>query len=216
MKKLITSVMGMITFLVSSCDQASLPAPVLTVWPVENIDFNAPAKKYVMLVIDASGSMESDMEYAKSALNTYIKSLPQDVEIGAVAFSAGGIETLADISHDRSSLLVRISELEPGGGTPLAEAVSDAYNKLATKADDPQSFCQYYLVVVTDGAADDGSLLTTQVNQILQTPVRIHTIGFNIDSHHVLNMPGKTKYVSANGTEELIKELTQVLAEKPE
>jgi hypothetical protein len=54
------------------------------------------------------------------------------------------------------------------------------------------------------------------VKEILaQSPVVLHTIGFCIDSDHVLNQPDKTFYASATDPEQLESSLKAVLAEAP-
>jgi uncharacterized protein with von Willebrand factor type A (vWA) domain len=171
--------------------------------------------KSMVIVFDGSGSMCGDsMVQAKRATKMYLESLSEEVAVGLVAFD-GGHGAVVDISLTRGNIAAALDGLDCGGGTPLAGAVAQAYQMLLTHSQTLGGRGEYHLVVVTDGDADDNSLLTNNVDQIVgHSPVNIFTIGFKIDDGHVLNRPGpQIRYVSADNEAEISRGLKKVLAE---
>jgi len=111
----------------------------------------------VVMVIDGSGSMRKPMgattrlEAAKRAAESMIRSLPADVEVGLVDFSA-----CSQVRRDkfypaaqRGALVGEIDALAPKRGTPLADAIRRAG---AVASDSAPSV----IVVVSDGGDSCG------------------------------------------------------------
>ncbi len=211
---MLLSVVGFFTFL-AACSPENSEKANIPDWPEqESVDTSIPNKRAMVIVFDGSGSMKGDkIKQAKTAVKTYVDALPKDVELGVVAFDANGIRTLSEISSDRQKATSQISNIKADGSTPLARAVAMSYEMLISWAKTQKGFCEYHLVVITDGEAQNKVLLKNHVDKIIKTPVRIFTIGFQIGTDHSLNQAG-VRYVSADNTAELSKGLAQVLAEK--
>lgn len=174
-----------------------------------------PLTSNYLIVFDGSGSMEgAKLSTAKEALKQFISIIPEESNIGLVAFDTGGISQRVHLGKDRSLLIHEIEDVKAGGGTPLKTSISLAYKGLLEQAYSQVGYGEYFIVIVTDGEASGGEDPLKVVNKILdESPVMIHTIGFKIDERHSLNQPGRTVYKSAGNKEELILGLESILAE---
>jgi hypothetical protein len=107
-----------------------------------------------------------------------------------------------------------VEAVRPDYRTPLGASVHEAAVVLERQAAAQLGYGEYNLVVVTDGAATDGSDLERIVDLVAdQTPINLFTVGFCIDDRHILNQEGRTEYRSALNPEELGTALKAVLAE---
>ena len=176
-------------------------------------------RKNIVLVFDCSGSMEGNkLDTAKSAINQFAKTIPEDVGIGLVVFDNNGVREKVTIGvNNRTEFFKAVNSQKAGGGTPLDNAVVMGYQKLRAQALRQLGYGEYHLVIVTDGEANAGHDPTGEVDQIVEdSPVVIHTIGFQIGPNHALNRPGKTIYKEANDGAGLAEGLKEVLAESAE
>lgn len=176
--------------------------------PYQWLQKEPTGKKALMLVVDTSDSMTGEkMINAKVALDKYIRSLSSDVEIGMVTFPRFEV---VEPRAKRDCLIKRIRELETGDDTPLAEAVYLAYKELAgVRAD------EYHMAIITDGEANNKGILRRNVDFIIKnSPIRITTIGININSGHSLNREG-VRYIEVNDFDSLKEGLGQILLEAP-
>lgn len=203
--------------------------PTVNTWPqtdTENIDLadNLSATNYY-LVLDGSGSMtnsrcsggKSKMHAAKSAVSTFIQQIPQDANIGLLAFDSKGTSERVTLgSNNRPQMLNAVKNVRANGGTPLRSAISRGYASLEAQAKKQLGYGEYHLVVITDGEANSSQNPSRIVDRILEdSPVLIHTIGFCIEGGHSLNQAGRIDYKQANDPESLRKGLQEVLAEAP-
>ena len=172
-------------------------------------------KKNYYLILDGSGSMNGDkMKTAKEALSRFIQYVPADANLGLLVFDASGLSERSSIGSSREQLLEQIKKVSASGYTPLRSSLDLAYDKINIQAARQLGYGEYNIVVVTDGEASDGEEPDYIVDTILsESPVVIHTIGFQIGENHSLNQPGRILYKSANNFEELSEGLEEVLAE---
>jgi uncharacterized protein with von Willebrand factor type A (vWA) domain len=183
------------------------------------------AKNYYV-VFDGSGSMNEEgcsgsqkkIVAAKAALASFAASLPAQANLGLQVFDARGVrERLPLGTGNRQEFTRLVNEVRANAGTPLRDAVSQAYAKLVDQGAKQLGYGEYHLVIVTDGAADAGQDPTPIVNQLLaESPVVVQTIGFCIGSDHSLNQAGRTIYRAADNAAELRQGLADVLAEAPQ
>jgi Ca-activated chloride channel homolog len=178
------------------------------------------------IVVDGSGSMKSHecgdgvskMEAAVQAVGSFIETAPATANIGLAAFDRRAIsERVALGVGNRESLVEALQHIQAGSGTPLNSGIRIGYNRLTDQARKQLGYGEYHLIVVTDGRPEPSSEDPTPVvREILRnSPVVVHTIGFCIDSNHVLNQQGRTYYASATSPQELQSSLQAVLAEAP-
>lgn len=183
------------------------------------------AKNYY-LVFDGSGSMNDSqcsgsvnkIQAARAAVKAFARTIPADANVGLLAFDSRGISERVRLAPNQvSSINAQIDGIRPDGGTPLLEAIRQAYARLTDQGRKQLGYGEYHLVVVTDGmATPETQNPTPVVNEILaNSPVVIHTIGFCIGNQHALNQPGRTFYKAADNPTDLAKGLSEVLGESP-
>ena len=183
---------------------------------------NLLAKNFYV-VLDGSGSMDSTAcgasetkeIVAKRYLEIFANSLPQDYNLGLLAFDGKGITERVPLSTDNRNYFVsEVNRTDTNSGTPLKTAISNAYKNLSIQAKKQSGYGEYHLVIVTDGEAGIGEDPSDIVDRIAtKTPVIVHTLGFCLGEGHSLNKPGFVDYKPANNPKELIDGLKQILAE---
>ncbi|MBF0233073.1 MAG: VWA domain-containing protein [Desulfamplus sp.] len=184
---------------------------------------NLIAKNF-LLIFDGSGSMAElecgagrrKIEVAKEAVTEWAKTVPENANLGLVAFyhKMWAELDLMPAIDQKDLFSQQIENLWASASTPLTEALERAYEKLTLTGRKQLGYGEYTIVVVTDGIADDPKSLYEYINRILaESPVNIYTIGFCIGESHSLNQPGRTIYRSADNPDELKKGLSQILAE---
>ncbi len=182
---------------------------------------NLTTKNYV-LIFDGSGSMgevecgdgRQKISVAKEAVTEWAKSLPQDANLGLVAFYYNKWAALPLKAESRNDFMAEIQKVVAGGRTPLTEGMLRAYKSITLEGQKQLGYGDYTIVVVTDGIANNSNALSVAIKKILDnSPVNIYTIGFCIGQNHSLNQPGKTVYKSADNPAELKRGLSEVLAE---
>ena len=184
---------------------------------------NYTAKNYY-IIFDGSGSMDDShcadgstkILVAKKAVADFAKSIPEDANLGLLAFDLQGIsERLPLGTGNREPFIEAVNAVDPGDATPLKSAIRLGVDRLTAQARQQLGYGEYHLVVVTDGEANpDGENPSAAVDWTLKTsPILIHTIGFCIGEAHSLNQPGRTIYHAANNPDDLTSGLKEVLAE---
>ncbi len=102
----------------------------------------------VVLVLDSSGSMRGDaIDAAKDAASSFIRLLPPQVEVGAIAFSSSA-EVIAPLGASSSDVLAAVDALTVGGETALFDSLilaGDAFGPAVSGE-------RRVVVVLTDGA----------------------------------------------------------------
>jgi Ca-activated chloride channel homolog len=125
--------------------QRHLPAAALLVSLVAlTVAFAQPAmamrtakqRATIMLTLDTSGSMSatdvapSRLQAMQEQATSFVKSLPQGIQIGLVAFS-GSARLLVPPSTDTAPVLDALGSLTVGGGTATADGISTALSAIA-------------------------------------------------------------------------------------
>lgn len=186
------------------------------------LDSNLNRKNFV-LIFDGSGSMaekkcsgsQTKAEVAKNAVNEWSASVPEDANLGLVAFDQSALSVRLPLGmHNRDQFQDEILAVAPNYQTPLAASIEMAYQMLTEQGRRQLGYGEYIVVVVTDGIANDPAALGHVVSRILSdSPVMINTIGFCIAANHSLNQKGRTFYRAANDPAALRQGLQDVLAE---
>jgi Ca-activated chloride channel homolog len=89
----------------------------------------------VILAMDVSGSMSATdvspnrLQAAKKAAQAFVNAQPASVDIGVVAFEAGGLEAALP-SNDHATVVAAIDRLSPSGGTSLGAAILAALSAI--------------------------------------------------------------------------------------
>ncbi len=198
-------------------------------WPAVSeqdieVSNNLLASNYY-LVLDGSGSMDRTscgagqrrIDVAKTALSTFVSSLPNDAQIGLYVFDGRGANERAALKaggEHKQFVIDQIKLVESNDGTPLGASLIEAYNSLTAQAKKQLGYGTFHSVIVTDGDAGDTGLMNRMVDKIVgETAINLHTMGFCIGASHALNRQGYVNYQSASNPEQLLAGLSSVTAE---
>ena len=206
----------------------------LTVAPDGDGDAGSPAsdtkaavnlKRNFYFVFDGSGSMKdappssdggdqkfhSKIEGAKWAVNEFMKSVPDNVNLGLFVFdSRGEREVLHLGSNNRQEFLKDINRVDPAGWTPLGDAISKGATALAKQYKNQMGYGDFRLIVITDGEANDS--INKGIATALKYNIPIYTIGFGIGPKHSLRKYS-ISYRSADSAKQVENALEEAAAE---
>lgn len=152
---------------------------------------SAAAPKRTIIVLDASGSMwgkvkgRAKIEIAREVIAGLVEKLPEDTELGLVAYGhrrkgdCADIELLVSPARlDRASFIDKVNELKPQGMTPLTSAVEFAAKELAhtERAAD--------VVLVTDGeeTCDRDPCAAAEALEKAGVNFTAHVVAFDLDA----------------------------------
>ncbi len=175
----------------------------------------ATAEQNVVVVFDDSGSMGDSMgniskiEAAKKGLYAVLSNLPSDSNVGIVCLNSGWVLPMSPYNLD--NIKHAASQLRAGGGTPLGasmKAGADALLAFRTK----HKYGVYRLLIITDGAADDSTLVEKYNNDIRTRNIIVDVIGVQMNSDHQL-ATRVNNYRRADDSASLNKAMKESLAE---
>ncbi len=173
-------------------------------------------RKNYYVVIDGSGSMSGErMNTAKQATIAFTSKVDTSAALGLTAFDSRGTNEHVSLRHGNDAEFnAAVNDISAGGGTPLESAIKLAYSKLVTQAAKQKGYGEYHLIIVTDGNASMGQDPRDIVNDIsANSPIEIHSIGFQFTGQHSLNQVGITTYYQADDYDGLMNSFTSILAE---
>ncbi len=179
-------------------------------------------KSSLLLLIDSSGSMgnrigngnpEVKIEAARAAAIEAVQKATQKglVEVAVLAFEgdcANPIAKQLDFTTDENKLINFINQIQPAGGTPMADAVLKA-NEFMQNYGKPNALTQM-IVLLADGQNDCGDV--KQAMAALQASgaiFRHETVGFGIapnssasaDLRYIANTSGGTYHHAQNAVQ---------------
>lgn len=199
---------------------ASAPVPASVGDPESNI--------YVVLLIDASGSMANVIDPVRKAAISGLRSLPSNARVSVIAFDADR-RIITDFTGDLAEASNRIQQVEvtPGGATCLYDAIWDAIDRLELNATRPQD--RRAIILFTDGrdqrSAESNDACSIHTLQDVvekaqrQSATSVHTIGLcgatcaNINSSELRNLADATNAFSAIGGETELGAMFQAIME---
>lgn len=178
-------------------------------------------------IIDGSGSMSErtgkkcgnnenftdKLSGAKWAVKTFLKTVPDNINIGLYIFDHNGKREVVPLSkNNRDIFLKKIEGIYAGGGTPLAEAIKFGTDKLIGKYKNQLGYGEFRLVVVTDGIANN---IYKAAKYAASYGISLYSIGLCVDEDHPLRKYSAL-YKAADNFEDLSEGLTETLAELPD
>ncbi|MCB9946567.1 MAG: VWA domain-containing protein [Rhodospirillaceae bacterium] len=184
---------------------------------------NPLATSYLIL-LDNSGSMsevecsggQSKFDVARSAIADFAASLPPTDNIALAVFTdtAARIVVPYGSGEGQAKALSRaLGTLTPTEGTPLRGAIGTAYDDVTRQAQAQLGYGTHRLVIVTDGESQDGDPAPVARSIVGRSAIELHVIGFCTGSGHSLNIPGITRYYTADDPAALAEGLVAVRAE---
>ncbi|MBI2263802.1 MAG: VWA domain-containing protein [Armatimonadetes bacterium] len=146
--------------------------------------------KDVVFVLDTSGSMEEEdrLTHAKKALRFCLENLGEDDRFNVISFSSE-VETfrkslVASSEQNRLKAKQFVSDLKPGGGTNIQEALLTAILQLEPNHSRPR-----YVVFLTDGQPTVGVTRPEDIRENVKKAakgVRLFTFGVGSDVNALL------------------------------
>lgn len=179
----------------------------------------------VVIILDASGSMsgnlpgsgQNKMEAAKTALKEVLKQVPKDTRIGLLVFSGANIEKDNDWVYplgprDDARLMAAIDLPRPGQGTPLGAYIKKGADRLLEERAKQFGYGTSRLLIVTDGEANDPSLVNRFTPEVIARGITVDVIGVAMNTRHTLATKVHS-YRPANDLSALRKAVADVFAE---
>jgi Ca-activated chloride channel family protein len=214
-------------FFLSSCGEPD-PSSVKRVDPLSEPSTSTEKgsislKRNLYFVFDGSGSMlaappesgeqhfSSKIDAAKWAVREFMKSVPDDVNLGLYVFDSGGEREVVPLApNNRAAFLQAIESVDSGGATPLGAAIGQGAGALVSEYKKQLGYGDYRLIVITDGDATDPINKGITIAEKYNLP--IYTIGFGIGEEHSLRKHS-VSYKSADSATELKDALKEAVAE---
>lgn len=177
----------------------------------------------VVVVLDDSGSMQArmrsnrrtpKMEAAKGALIEVLRQLPPQSQVGVVRLNPrrgqpAWIVPLGPV--DQTQMSSAIARVQASGGTPLGRYMkvgADALLQLRQR----EHYGTYRLLIVTDGEANDRSLVEAYLPDILSRGITVDVIGVDMRAAHSLATKVHS-YRRADDPASLTRAIREVFAE---
>lgn len=136
-----------------------------------------PEGTCVVLIVDKSSSMEGrKIDLARQAAIGVVENLRPIDSVGVLIFD-NSFQWAVPIrkAEDRSMIKRLIAGITPDGGTQIAPALTEAYNRIL-----PQKGVFKHIVLLTDGISEEGDAMTLS-RQALANKVTISTVGLGQD-----------------------------------
>ena len=137
----------------------------------------SPEGTAVVLIIDKSSSMEGrKIELARLAAIGVVENLRPIDSVGVLIFD-NSFQWAVPIrrADDRPAIKKLISGITPDGGTQIAPALTEAYQRIL-----PQTAIYKHIVLLTDGISEEGDSMTL-TREALNNHVTISTVGLGQD-----------------------------------
>jgi len=167
----------------------------------------SPEGTAVVLIIDKSSSMEGrKIELARLAAIGVVENLRPIDSVGVLIFD-NSFQWAVPIrkAEDRGGIKKLISGITPDGGTQIAPALTEAYQRIL-----PQPAMYKHIVLLTDGISEEGDAMTL-TKEALANHVTISTVGLGQDVNRAFlekvaaNAEGKSYFLNdPSGLEQIL------------
>jgi Ca-activated chloride channel family protein len=159
-------------------DRKGAPEPPLArALPAKLAPPQSPQGTAVILIIDKSSSMEGKkMDLARLASIGVVENLKPEDWVAVLIFD-NSFQWAVPLrkAEDRSQIKRLISGITPDGGTQIAPALAEAFNKIK-----PVNAVYKHIVLLTDGISEEGDSLTL-AREASADHVTISTVGLGQD-----------------------------------
>ena len=126
-------------------------------------------------------TIDSSLTGLKEASKAFIASTAaasSQCQIGLVTFASKSnlVKALSNARNEKDELIKSVSSVYAGGGTYVAPGLEKAAGQLKDKKDVPK-----YVILFTDGAANDESNAETKATELKSNGITIYTVGFKLN-----------------------------------
>ncbi|MCJ9430067.1 vWA domain-containing protein [Kordiimonas marina] len=175
-----------------------------------------------LIMLDTSGSMgetscggsATKINAAKSAIKSFFRHLAPGTNVGLYSFSSDVRKVMPLGRYTHEQFDTRIDRLSADGATPLRQALVTSEKVLRAQAQAQGGYGSYNLVLVTDGQSSDGKPGPVAKAIASDTAININVVGFCTGQDHSLNLPGYTRFSTADSADQLVQSLSKAV--KPE
>ena len=167
----------------------------------------SPEGTAVVLIIDKSSSMEGrKIELARLAAVGVVENLRPIDSVGVLIFD-NSFQWAVPIrkADDRAAIKRLISGITPDGGTQIAPALTEAFQRIV-----PQPAVYKHIVLLTDGISEEGDSMTL-AREALAAHITISTVGLGQDVNRAFlervasNAQGKSYFLNdPSGLEQIL------------
>lgn len=177
--------------------------PLERTMPAKLAPPRSPEGTGIILIVDKSSSMEGrKMELARRAAIGAVNNLRPIDEVGVLMFD-NTFEWAVPVRKavDKAFITSRIAGIRPDGGTQIAPALTEAFNRMK-----PVQAASRHIVLLTDGISEEGNSFTI-ANAAKNEKISISTIGIGQDVNK-----GYLERVAtaAGGSSHFVLDLTQL------
>jgi len=183
----------------------------------DSVDGEAEMTRNLYFIFDGSGSMDErcsgqkKIDGAKAAVAKFMETVPANVNLGLWVFAAAGSSERVSLGPDnRDAFMQAVNGIRADGGTPLADALRNAADKLEAQYQKQLGYGEYRLIVVTDGQANGLDKAMRYVNS--KGFIQVYAISLCIDLDNDL-MKQSRDQCAANDYDKLLEGLKQAAAE---
>jgi len=213
---------------------ACSPVPVGQICGNQESEFTI-VEPNIYLLLDRSGSMgfgggsglnAEPMRSARLALDQIADQLANDIRFGFGSFQTGscpGLEHRLDMGlHTAAALKASWAGLLPGGGTPIAGALSEVrvQNYTSEPGDPSDAIRTKAVVLITDGDPNACGNHLTEAANLFALNIPVYVVAYNFGgSESTLNAialaggtdaPGNNRFYTANSQAQLVAALQNI------
>jgi Ca-activated chloride channel homolog len=202
----------------------SLLLLVCVLVPSGSLATDQQANDYIVVLLDASGSMDETIRStgqqkivaAKVALTDMIAGLDQDTQIGLLVMEGnvdGWAYPLGPL--DKTKFLAAVKHVKPNHGTPLGTFMATATNALLKERAKNRNTGNYRLVILTDGVVKgrEKGMVERFTPEIVGRGIKVQAIGLDMKSDHVLKT--MVQFSAADDGDQLRTQMRRAVAEIP-
>lgn len=174
-----------------------------------------PNRNFTAIVFDDSSSMSDAIRDARTAVIASLDAMQDEDRLTVIALNEGEVIPFMSVNEARNVLPAALAQVRSEGRTPLTRAVRASREALAAEAAVAGGFGTYRILVTTDGEADNGQSLTSEIEDIARTtPIQVATIGVGIQGSHVLRRSDLAAFVAIDNVSQLAEALRETIAEE--
>ena len=183
----------------------------------DSVDGEADLTRNLYFIIDGSGSMDEGcsgkkkIDGAKQAVAKFMETVPSNVNLGLWVFASAGSSERVPLGPDnRNAFMQAVNGIRANGGTPLADALRAAADKLEIQYQQQLGYGDYRLIVVTDGEANGLGKAMRYVND--KGFIQVYAISLCIKLNNDLMTKSRDQF-AADDYDKLVEGLKQAAAE---
>ena len=140
--------------------------------PICHFSFDNQTPVSVGIVFDTSGSMQSKMRTAVSAVNRFVRTVHVDDDIFLMTF-AGDVELRQDFTDNRDQLAKAMTNMRANGGTKLYDALGQGMGKIKDGRQKKRA-----ILLITDGQDTDSQTKYAEVlKSIRESELLLYPLG---------------------------------------